>query len=196
MSSKQRPAFNSSVQISPRQRKRSSSQVQPPKLRRQASLPGNYLSPLESIALLNEYLRDKKIRCRPMIEDIIRELKYASPSAAFGSSCSNGYESIAVRLLDERLLAAEKLKRYPAIAETFRPNLSLTTKDRRFRVKHHPGVYCKPAQVTGDADDDVSENDSKASGAWSCCQNTHYNSAGCDCLRIVDPDSRCYLSIL
>merc|ERR1719284_1689873 len=47
----------------------------------------------------------------------------------------------AQRLLNEKLLADEKLARFPIQHESFRPNLSLTTQDRRYKEYHHPGTW-------------------------------------------------------
>ena len=83
---------------------------------------------------------------------------------------------MAQRLLDEKLLSDVKLKRFPVQHESFKPNLSLTTGDRRYKQYYHPGAWT------------YMENEGRF--AWSCCMNYKEDSKGC-CYSVKNPDNWC-----
>jgi len=80
------------------------------------------------------------------------------------------------RLLNEKLLADEKMSRFPVQHESFRPNLSLTTQDRRYKVFHHPGTF--------------TWSEAEKRMCWSCCMNFDQDGRGCES-KVVNPDSWC-----
>jgi hypothetical protein len=83
---------------------------------------------------------------------------------------------MAFRLLDEKLLHDERNRRFPLPHENFRPNLSLTNADRRYKIRHHPGTFVKSSEG--------------GKTTWSCCLMEAEDAPGCDC-RVVDPDRWC-----
>lgn len=132
-----------------------------------------YVKPHHSIANINDRLRERKIDFQDLKEQFKRELKVEFPQAS-----EERLQAMAQRLLNEKLLADEKMARFPVQHESFRPNLSLTTQDRRYKEYRHPGTYI------------WSEVEKRH--AWSCCLNFSQDSRGCEC-KIVNPDSWCYM---
>jgi hypothetical protein len=137
-----------------------------------SSLSG-YVDPACSIANMNDRLRERKIDFQDLKEQFKRELKVEFPQAS-----EERLQAMAQRLLNEKLLADEKMSRFPVQHESFRPNLSLTTQDRRYKEYFHPGTY--------------SWNEAEKRESWSCCLNFSQDSRGCEC-RVMNPDSWCYL---
>jgi len=132
-----------------------------------------YVSPHQSIANINDRLRERKIDFQDLKEQFKRELKVEFPQAS-----EERLQAMAQRLLNEKLLADEKLARFPVQHENFRPNISLTTQDRRYKEFFHPGTY--------------SWNDTEKRFTWSCCLNFAQESRGCE-HKVVNPDSWCTL---
>merc|ERR1719159_2325580 len=95
-----------------------------------------YVPPHQSITNVNERLRERKVDFLELKEQFKRELKVEFPQAS-----EERLQAMAQRLLNEKLLADEKLARFPIQHESFRPNLSLTTQDRRFKEYYHPGTW-------------------------------------------------------
>lgn len=132
-----------------------------------------YVDPTQSIANVNDRLRERKIDFQDLKEQFKRELKVEFPNAS-----EERLQAMAQRLLNEKLLADEKMARFPVQHESFRPNLSLTTQDRRYKMYHHPGTFT------------FQENESR--NCWSCCMNFDKDSKGCE-FKICNPDSWCTL---
>jgi len=132
-----------------------------------------YVDPLASITNVNDRLRERKIDFQDLKEQFKRELKVEFPNAS-----EERLQAMAQRLLNEKLLADEKMARFPVQHESFRPNLSLTTQDRRYKMHHHPGTYA------------FSEGEKRFT--WSCCMSFDKDSKGCE-FKICNPDSWCTL---
>jgi len=132
-----------------------------------------YINPTQSITNVNDRLRERKIDFQDLKEQFKRELKVEFPNAS-----EERLQAMVQRLLNEKLLADEKMARFPVQHESFRPNLSLTTQDRRYKMHHHPGTYT------------FCENEKRFS--WSCCMNFDKDSKGCE-FKICNPDSWCTL---
>lgn len=132
-----------------------------------------YVDPATSITNVNDRLRERKIDFQDLKEQFKRELKVEFPSAS-----EERLQAMAQRLLNEKLLADEKMARFPVQHESFRPNLSLTTQDRRYKMYNHPGTY--------------SFSDNEKRHSWSCCMNFDKDSKGCES-KICNPDSWCTL---
>jgi len=135
--------------------------------------PEAYIAPVQGITNVNDRLRERKIDFQDLKEQFKRELKCEFPNAS-----EERLQAMSQRLLNEKLLADEKVGRFPVQHESFRPNLSLTTQDRRYKMYHHPGTYS------------FSEISSQYS--WSCCMNFGKDSKGCES-KICNPDSWCTL---
>merc|ERR1711865_969275 len=88
------------------------------------------------ITNVNDRLRERKIDFQDLKEQFKRELKVEFPNAS-----EERLQAMAQRLLNEKLLADEKIARFPVQHESFRPNLSLTTQDRRYKEHSHPGKF-------------------------------------------------------
>lgn len=132
-----------------------------------------YVNPTQSITNVNDRLRERKIDFQDLKEQFKRELKTEFPNAS-----EERLQAMAQRLLNEKLLADEKMARFPVQHESFRPNLSLTTQDRRYKMYHHPGTYV------------FSEVEKRH--CWSCCMSFDKDSKGCE-FKICNPDSWCTL---
>jgi len=132
-----------------------------------------YVNPQNSITNVNDRLRERKIDFQDLKEQFKRELKVEFPNAS-----EERLQAMAQRLLNEKLLADEKMARFPVQHESFRPNLSLTTQDRRYKMHHHPGTYA------------FSEMEKRF--CWSCCMGFDKDSKGCE-FKICNPDSWCTL---
>mmetsp|Transcript_61547 Transcript_61547/g.133207 ORF Transcript_61547/g.133207 Transcript_61547/m.133207 type:complete len:341 (+) Transcript_61547:64-1086(+) len=130
-----------------------------------------YVNPVQSITNINDRLRERKIDFQDLREQFKRELKVDYPRAS-----EERLQAMAQRLLGEKLLADEKVARFPVHQESFRPNLSLTTQDRRYKEYHHPGTW--------------SWNEAEKRDGWSCCLNFGKDSRGCE-YKVVNPDSWC-----
>eukprot|EP00440_Ansanella_granifera_P034831 gb/GFBE01037785.1/.p1 GENE.gb/GFBE01037785.1/~~gb/GFBE01037785.1/.p1 ORF type:complete len:356 (+),score=95.09 gb/GFBE01037785.1/:1-1068(+) len=128
-----------------------------------------YINPTSAIGNMNDRLRERKIDFQDLKDQFKRELKVEFPQAS-----EERLQAMAQRLLNEKLLADEKMSRFPVQHESFRPNLSLTTQDRRYKEYRHPGTYVW--------------NEAEKREAWSCCLNFGHDSRGCEC-KVVNPDS-------
>lgn len=132
-----------------------------------------YIDPKTSITNVNDRLRERKTDFQDLKEQFKRELKVEFPQAS-----EERLQAMAQRLLNEKLLADEKLARFPIQHESFRPNLSLTTQDRRFKEYYHPGTWAW--------------NQAENRHTWTCCCNFGQDSRGCE-YKIVNPDAWCTL---
>jgi len=132
-----------------------------------------YVDPTTGIANLNMKLQEKKVEYQDLKEQFKRELKVEFPNAS-----EERLQAMGQRLLNEKLLADEKLKRFPVQHESFRPNLSLTSQDRRFKTFYHPGTWAW--------------NEIETRFCWSCCLNFDQGSKGCE-HKVVNPDAWCTL---
>merc|ERR1719199_1546248 len=132
-----------------------------------------YVNPTQSISNVNDRLRERKIDFQDLKEQFKRELKVEFPNAS-----EDRLQAMGQRLLNEKLLADEKLKRFPVQHESFRPNLSLTSQDRRYKVFFHPGTWAW--------------NEIETRFCWSCRLNFDQGSKGCE-HKVVNPDSWCTL---
>ena len=81
-----------------------------------------YLNPSQITAKINQQLRQRKIDFQDLKEHFKLELRQQLPTAS-----EERLQALAQRLLYEKMLADEKLKRFPVQHESFKPNLSLTT---------------------------------------------------------------------
>jgi len=132
-----------------------------------------YVSPMQAVANVNDCLRERKIDFQDLKEQFQRELKVEFPQAS-----EERLQAMAQRLLNEKLLADEKIARFPIQHENFRPNLALTTQDRRYKEYSHPGTFAWMESEKG--------------YGWSCCMNFDSEARGCEC-KVVNPDSWCTL---
>jgi len=132
-----------------------------------------YVNPTQSITNVNDRLRERKIDFQDLKEQFKRELKVEFPNAS-----EERLQAMAQRLLNEKLLADEKMARFPVQHESFRPNLSLTTQDRRYKMYNHPGTF--------------TFSDMEKRNCWSCCMSFDKDSKGCE-FKIINPDSWCTL---
>jgi len=139
-----------------------------PKLERET-----YLDPVASVTNINDRLRERKVDFQELKEQFKRELKVEFPQAS-----EERLQAMSQRLLNEKLLADEKMSRFPIQHESFRPNLCLTTQDRRYKEFFHPGTWM------------WNENEKKF--CWSCCMNFSETSKGCES-RVINPDAWCTL---
>jgi hypothetical protein len=95
-----------------------------------------YVKPTEQITEMNLLVSDKKQQYQDLKEEFKSELRHTFPNAS-----EERLQALAHRLLDEKLLADEKIRRFPAQHESFKPNLALTTQDRRYKQWRHNGVW-------------------------------------------------------
>lgn len=128
-------------------------------------------------SLLRRYYRSnaeverKKIEYQDLKDMFKHELRIEFPT------CSDErLQAMAQRLLDEKLLSDIKLKRFPVQHESFKPNVSLTTSDRRYKQYYHAGAWA------------FCEREGRF--AWSCCMNYKEDSKGCQYV-LQNPDSWC-----
>eukprot|EP00429_Kryptoperidinium_foliaceum_P021463 CAMPEP_0176128244 /NCGR_PEP_ID=MMETSP0120_2-20121206/64796_1 /TAXON_ID=160619 /ORGANISM="Kryptoperidinium foliaceum, Strain CCMP 1326" /LENGTH=336 /DNA_ID=CAMNT_0017463325 /DNA_START=30 /DNA_END=1037 /DNA_ORIENTATION=- len=131
----------------------------------------DYVHPTQAVSNVNDILRQRKIDFQDLKEQFKRELKVEFPQAS-----EERLQAMAQRLLNEKLLADEKIARFPVQHESFRPNLSLTSQDRRYKEYFHPGSY--------------TWMDSEKRYGWSCCLNFEQDSRGCE-HKMVNPDAWC-----
>mmetsp|Transcript_56975 Transcript_56975/g.90282 ORF Transcript_56975/g.90282 Transcript_56975/m.90282 type:complete len:348 (-) Transcript_56975:57-1100(-) len=131
-----------------------------------------YVNPTQAIANMNDRLRERKIDFQDLKVQFKRELKVEFPQAS-----EERLQAMAQRLLNEKLLADEKMARFPVQHESFRPNLSLTTQDRRYKEFYHPGTFVW--------------HEAEKREAWTCCMNFGWGSRGCE-FKVVNPDTWCY----
>jgi len=132
-----------------------------------------YVNPTQAITNVNDRLRERKLDFQDLKEQFKRELKVEFPNAS-----EERLQAMAQRLLNEKLLADEKMARFPVQHESFRPNLSLTTQDRRYKMHHHPGTYAW--------------SEAEKRYTWSCCMAFDKDSKGCE-FKICNPDAWCVL---
>jgi hypothetical protein len=132
-----------------------------------------YINPSDATSNINDRLRQRKIDFQDLKEQFKRELKVEFPNAS-----EERLQAMAQRLLNEKLLADEKLARFPVHHESFKPNCSLTTQDRRYKVYEHPGSWAW--------------SEAEKRQCWSCCLNFNQESRGCE-YKIVNPDTWCTL---
>lgn len=130
-----------------------------------------YVPPTQAVGNVNQCLRERKVDFQDLKEQFKRELKVEFPAAS-----EEKLQAMAQRLLNEKLLADEKVARFPVNHESFRPNLSLTTQDRRYKEHFHPGKF------------DFMEAEKRY--GWSCCLNFNQDSRGCES-KIINPDAWC-----
>jgi len=130
-----------------------------------------YESLLEQYYLKNKDIEDRKVEYQDLKDLFKHELRVEFPNA-----CEERLQSMAQRLLEEKLLSDVKLKRFPVQHESFKPNLSLTTQDRRYKQFHHPGAW--------------SMNEREGRFCWSCCLNYREDSKGC-AVKVINPDRWC-----
>mmetsp|Transcript_104117 Transcript_104117/g.290007 ORF Transcript_104117/g.290007 Transcript_104117/m.290007 type:complete len:335 (+) Transcript_104117:81-1085(+) len=132
-----------------------------------------YISPQEAIANVNYALRERKVDFQELKEHFKREIKVEFPQAS-----EERLQAMAQRLLNEKLMADEKIARFPVQMESFRPNVCLTSQDRRYKEYSHPGVF--------------TWMESERRYGWSCCLNFDQESRGCE-HKVVNPDAWCLL---
>jgi hypothetical protein len=133
-----------------------------------------YRNPTQQVGELEELLRQKKLQYVDLRDEFKNELQREFPQAS-----DERIQAKAARLVDEKLMVDEKLRRYPIPHESFRPNLSLTTADRRYKEWSHPGKW--------------ERHPVEGLFSWSCCMNYTEHSKGCE-YTTVNPDSWCYLT--
>ena len=145
--------------------------------------PSDYLNPIESVTELNLLLREKKAQ----YVDVRRALR-SQVLADFPQASESKIVAACHRILDEKLLSYEKTRRWPILQESFKPNLSLTSKDRRFYRNFHPGLWSNDAPALNDED-----SDQDIQGTWSCCQAEREDALGCE-REMLNPDRWCLAS--
>lgn len=134
-----------------------------------------YLNPTRSVGSLNDRIRERKVDFFELKDQFKRELK-----AEFPDSSEERLQAVAQRLLNEKLLADEKLCQFPMPGGDFNfmPNVSLSTQDRRYKEYHHPGAWCW--------------NEREKRLCWSCCLNFSDVARGCE-YKVKNPDAWCVL---
>jgi hypothetical protein len=95
-----------------------------------------YVNPISQVTEANEAVAEKKMQYQDLKESFKADLRYEYPNAS-----EERLQALAQRLLDEKLLADEKVRRFPVQHESYRPNLALTTQDRRYKEWSHNGVW-------------------------------------------------------
>jgi len=120
---------------------------------------------------LSQGIREKKLEFQEMKEQVKKDLKIDFPNAS-----EERLQAMCQRLVDEKLRADEKIARFPVKHESFRPNLALTTQDRRYKEHFHEGKWCY--------------NELEQRFSWSCCMNNDQKSKGCE-MKVRNPDSWC-----
>jgi len=143
----------------------------------------SYKAPHNEATDLNGKLRDMKVDYQDLKEQFKKELKVEFPNAS-----EERLQAMAQRLLNEKLLADKKTSMFPVQHESFRPNLSLTTRSSRYKEYYHPGAW----QFREDDDsDEEAEGGGRKRGrwAWSCCMGED-KSKGCQ-FRVINPDAWC-----
>jgi hypothetical protein len=134
----------------------------------------HYRPPEVQISEMDEMIRQKKLEYQDLKEEFKTEIRRDHPQVT-----EERLQAMAARLLDEKLLHDERIRRYPIPHESFRPNLAMTTADRRYKEWSHPGKW------------ELNEQDGLF--AWSCCMHYSENSKGCE-YTTVNPDKWCYLA--
>jgi len=132
-----------------------------------------YVDPATSVVNINDRLRERKVDFQELKEQFKRELKVEFPQAS-----EERLQAMSQRLLNEKLLADEKMARFPVQHESFRPNLCLTCQDRRYKEYYHAGTW--------------TYSEAEKRYCWSCCMNFDENSKGCES-KVINPDAWCTL---
>ncbi|CAD7959767.1 unnamed protein product [Amoebophrya sp. A25] len=130
-----------------------------------------YDSLLERYYLKNKDIEDKKVEYQDLKDLFKHELAVEFPGVS-----EERLQAMAQRLLDEKLQSDMKLQRFPVQHESFKPNCSLTTQDRRYKQYFHPGAWAY--------------NETEGRFCWSCCLNYKEDSKGCG-FKVVNPDRWC-----
>eukprot|EP00927_Polykrikos_kofoidii_P080429 TRINITY_DN77297_c0_g1_i1.p1 TRINITY_DN77297_c0_g1~~TRINITY_DN77297_c0_g1_i1.p1 ORF type:complete len:359 (-),score=71.72 TRINITY_DN77297_c0_g1_i1:56-1132(-) len=130
-----------------------------------------YVDPVQGVRNVNAILRERKIDYQELKDQFKMELKREFPQAS-----EERLQAMAQRLLKEKLAADEKAFLFPVRAESNKPNLSLTTQDRRYKVYNHPGTWAW--------------SEAEKRHAWSCCFAFDEGSRGCE-YKVVNPDAWC-----
>lgn len=119
-------------------------------------------------------LRQKKVEFQDLKEEFKTDIRREFPQVT-----EERLQAMAHRLLDEKLMHDERIRRYPIPHESLRPNLAMTTADRRYKEWRHPGKW--------------ELNPTEGLFSWSCCMNYAEASKGCEYCT-VNPDKWCYLA--
>lgn len=133
-----------------------------------------YLTPSQSVQEFGTLSEEKKIQYADVKEEIKAEIRGLHPLVS-----DVKLQAMAQRMLDEKLMQDERDRRYPQPHVTFKPNLALTTCDRRHKEWRHPGKWAW--------------NETEEKFLWSCCVNYTENSRGCEYVT-VNPDQWNYFS--
>lgn len=133
--------------------------------------PDTYKRPVDHTEAIGVEQSNIKIEYQELKDEFKDKLREEFPSAS-----EERLQALAHRLLEEKLRSDAKLARQPVPQESFKPNLSVTTADRRYKEFYHPGKW----SVFGDEE------------CWSCCMNYTKDSKGCE-HKIVNPDAWCLL---
>jgi hypothetical protein len=133
-----------------------------------------YVNPSQQVTEINDAIAEKKQQYQDLKEEFKADLRYEYPSAS-----EERLQALAQRLLDEKLLADEKVRRFPVPHESYRPNLALTTQDRRYKEWSHNGVW--------------TWIDSEQQFAWSDNMSYDQKDKGCE-YKTVNPDGWTYHS--
>jgi len=145
--------------------------------RNRMNVPDDYINVDRYRTLLDKYyLQCNEIERKKVEFQDLKDLFKHELRVEFPNSSEERLQAMAQRLLDEKLLSDVKLKRFPVQHESFKPNLSLTTGDRRYKQYYHPGAWV------------YMENEGRF--AWSCCMNYKEDSKGC-CYTVKNPDNWC-----
>jgi hypothetical protein len=133
-----------------------------------------YMNPTEKVTELSGLVSEKKQQYQDLKEEFKSELRHTFPNAS-----EERLQALAARLLDEKLLADEKTRRFPAEHERYKPNLALTTVDRRQKKWKHNGVW--------------TWMEGEKQFAWSDNLSYDKNDKGCE-FETVNPDGWMYFA--
>lgn len=136
-------------------------------------LKGKHQGPRGHVTEIGDKIREKKIEYQDLKEQFKRELKCEFPNAS-----EERLQAMAARLLDEKLRADEKHQRFPLQHESFRPNLTLTSTNRKYKESFHRGKWAY--------------NEIEGRFCWSCCLNNSQKSKGCE-NKTINPDAWCLI---
>lgn len=134
-----------------------------------SKVTGRYVHPMQSTQYIGDQQRERKLEFHELKQQFKRDLKAEFPIAS-----EERLQAMAQRLLDDKLLQDEKLARFPVEEGHFRPNLTLTSQDRRYKVHEHTGTWAW--------------SEAERCHCWTCCMNFSEDSRGCE-HRVVNPDA-------
>jgi hypothetical protein len=130
-----------------------------------------YHDPQARTSKVGQEMASIKVTHQALKNDFKAQLKEEFPNAS-----EERLQALAHRLLEEKLRSDAKISRQPVPQESFKPNLTVTTMDRRYKEFFHPGKW----STFGNEE------------CWSCCMGYSFDSKGCE-YKVIDPDAWCLL---